>query len=174
MLLYWNKIKKTVWYSDKEVEYNRFTFFNNFLIRCFEIYVNKQNGGWNTYLLNAGMWNDDIAYLKKKPNNNFKFKRCFVNHFMLILYIVFLSDSLNKMYRKLPKQIANWDSLPSRVSQLQCKGKPQNPLAIGTDHMLYQRILINTVKFSLYMSLWNIIGFWRTIRNCNLKKKILK
>lgn len=111
---------------------------------------------------------------KKQPNNNFKFKRCFVNHFMLILYIVFLSDSLNKMYRKLPKQIANWDSLPSRVSQLQCKGKPQNPLAIGTDHMLYQRILINTVKFSLYMSLWNIIGFWRTIRNCNLKKKNTK
>lgn len=112
-----------------------------------------------------------ILPILKKTNNNFKFKRCFVNHFMLILYIVFLSDSLNKMYRKLPKQIANWDSLPSRVSQLQCKGKPQNPLAIGTDHMLYQRILINTVKFSLYMSLWNIIGFWRTIRNCNFKKK---
>lgn len=37
MLLYWNKIKKTVWYSDKEVEYNRFTFFNSFLFRCFEI-----------------------------------------------------------------------------------------------------------------------------------------
>lgn len=171
MLLYWNKIKKTVWYSDKEVEYNRFTFFSTVFLSGVLKYVNKQNGGWYTYLLNAGMWNDDIAYFKRKPNNNFKFKRCFVNHFMLILYIVFLSDSLNKMYRKLPKQIANWDSLPSRVSQLQCKGKPQNPLAIGTDHMLYQRILINTVKFSLYMSLWNIIGFWRTIRNCNLKKK---
>lgn len=64
MLLYWNKIKKTVWYSDKEVENNRFTFFNNFLIRCFEI-CQQANGGWNTYLLNAGMWNDDIAYLKK-------------------------------------------------------------------------------------------------------------
>lgn len=173
VLLYWNKIKKTVWYSDKEVEYNRLTFFNSFLIRCFEI---CQQAKRRLKYLSAQRWHVKWRYclLKKKPNNNFKFKRCFVNHFMLILYIVFLSDSLNKMYRKLPKQIANWDSLLSRVSQLQCKGKPQNPLAIGTDHMLYQRILINTVKFSLYMSLWNIIGFWRTIRNCNLKKKNTK
>lgn len=73
------------------------------------------------------------------------------------------------MYRKLPKQIANRDSLPSRVSQLQCEGKPQNPLAIVTDHMLYQPILINTVKLSLYMSLGHIV-FWRTIRNCNVYK----
>lgn len=65
VLLYWNKIKKTVWYSDKEVENNRFTFFSTVFLSGVLKYVNKQNGGWNTYLLNAGMWNDDIAYLKK-------------------------------------------------------------------------------------------------------------